>query len=140
MKGRLLTVDEANALVPRLEIIMGTLQRDGLMLREALHAVAAQGGRTADDLTTAELLERQPDLRPVVDEIEKLLGEIESFGGQLKGLDMGLIDFPARIDGEIVLLCWQFGEKEIAYWHSLEGGFSGRQALPAQRPRSPYLQ
>ena len=33
-------------------------------------------------------------------------------------------------DGEEVLLCWQVGEEEIAYWHGLEEGFAGRKPLP----------
>ena len=45
-------------------------------------------------------------------------------------LDEGLVDFPALHRGETVLLCWQLGEDEIRYWHSVEGGFAGRRPLP----------
>ena len=41
----------------------------------------------------------------------------------------GLIDFPALRRGETVLLCWQLGEDEVAFWHGLEDGFAGRQPL-----------
>ena len=47
----------------------------------------------------------------------------------VKDLDRGLVDFPALRDGEEVLLCWQVGEGEVAYWHGLEEGFAGRKPL-----------
>jgi hypothetical protein len=29
-------------------------------------------------------------------------------------------------------LCWQLGEDEVAYWHSIEDGFAGRKPLPIE--------
>ena len=51
-------------------------------------------------------------------------------GIQVKDVDRGLIDFPAVIDGQDALLCWQLGEPRIAYWHTPEDGFAGRRPLP----------
>ncbi len=67
----------------------------------------------------------QPALTGLVDEIHEL-------GVQVKDLDRGLIDFPARHPekGDIVLLCWELGEPEVAHWHDLEEGFAGRKPLP----------
>jgi hypothetical protein len=42
---------------------------------------------------------------------------------------MGLVDFPAEIEGEPAYLCWQYGEKEVAFWHRIEDGFGGRKPL-----------
>ena len=53
----------------------------------------------------------------------------QALGVLVKDLDRGLVDFPALRDGEEVLLCWQVGEGEIAYWHGLEEGFAGRKPL-----------
>ena len=138
MKERLFTVQEANALIPRLELIMSRLQRHGLHLREQVSELARQTGQTPEELTTAQLLELRPELHPVVEELDRLLTEIESFGGELKGLDLGLVDFPSEIDGKRVLLCWQYGEKEIAYYHARNAGFAGRKPIADARPR--YLQ
>jgi hypothetical protein len=50
---------------------------------------------------------------------------------QVKDLDEGLIDFPAKHPGgDTVLLCWRLGETDVAYWHGLEEGFAGRKPLP----------
>jgi hypothetical protein len=50
-------------------------------------------------------------------------------GALVKDLDDGLVDFPARRGAEEILLCWRLGEEEIAFWHGLDEGFSGRKPL-----------
>jgi hypothetical protein len=56
--------------------------------------------------------------------------ELTELGAQVKDLDRGLLDFPARRGEEEVLLCWEVGEEEIRFWHGLEEGFAGRKPLP----------
>jgi hypothetical protein len=138
-KPQLFSLEEANALIPRLELIMERMQRRGIELRAALETMARDGGEPMANIEVSDLLERRPELRDLVDELEQLIHEIESCGGQFKGLELGLVDFPSEIDGQIGLLCWQYGEKEITHWHALDGGFSGRQPLP-KAARRVYLQ
>jgi hypothetical protein len=47
----------------------------------------------------------------------------------LRDLDRGLIDFPAIRDGREVYLCWIDDEPDIGFWHELDAGYAGRQAL-----------
>ena len=136
---RLFSLEEANALIPKLELIMERMQRRGIELRVAIEALAREGSMPMQDIEVSELLKRRPELGDLVQELEELIGEIEQFGGQFKGLELGLVDFPSEIDGQIGLLCWQYGEKEITHWHPLETGFDGRQPLPKTVRRS-YLQ
>jgi hypothetical protein len=135
----LFSLDEANGLIPKLELIMERMQRRGIELREAIEALARAGGEPMANIEVSDLLERRPELRELVDELEHLIHEIETCGGQFKGLELGLVDFPSEIDGQIGLLCWQYGEKEITHWHPLDTGFDGRQPLP-KAVRRPYLQ
>jgi hypothetical protein len=136
---QLFSLEEANALIPKLELIMGRMQRRGIELREAIEAMAREGGGPMLNVEVSELLERRPELQSLVDELEQLIHDIEACGGHFKGLELGLVDFPSEIDGQIGLLCWQYGEKEITHWHPLESGFDGRQPLPKTVRRS-YLQ
>lgn len=138
-KPRLFSLEEANALIPRLELIMERMQRRGLELREALEVMARETQAPLANIEISELLERRPELQALVDDLEHLIGEIDACGGQFKGLELGLVDFPSEIEGQVGLLCWQYGEKEITHWHSLDSGFAGRQALPSAQRRS-YLQ
>jgi hypothetical protein len=140
VKDQLFTIAEANALIPRLEIIMAKLQQQGLAFRDGLNDLARHTGQPPEELTTMQILELRPELHPLVEEMEALLQELDSWGVHLKGLDLGLIDFPAEVEGELVLLCWQYGEKELGYYHSLEGGFAGRKPLDPQAERPRYLQ
>jgi hypothetical protein len=141
MQQHLFSIDEANALIPRLEILMGRLQQRAATLRSGIEQLAEETGRPAHDLSTAEIVELRPELQPVIEELEDLVGDIEECGGEFKGLELGLVDFPCEMNGELALLCWQFGEKEICYWHSVDGGFGGRQPLSErQASRSRSLQ
>jgi len=78
----------------------------------------------------AELASATAEVDAVARRMGQLVDEITSHGAQVKDLDSGLIDFPARHHGETVLLCWQLGEEEIAWWHRVEDGFAGRRPLP----------
>ncbi len=127
---KLFTLDEANALIPKLELAMARITRLGFDLRREIEAIAGDLDRPASEVSPNELLQLRPELEAVVVELERLVAEIESCGAQFKGFDLGLVDFPAEIDGRVGLLCWQFGEKEITHWHSLDGGFAGRKPLP----------
>ena len=62
-------------------------------------------------------------------EFEKAMRELHAAGAQLKDLDEGLVDFLSQQGEETILLCWKEGEDQIAYWHDLTSGFSGRQPL-----------
>lgn len=63
-------------------------------------------------------------------EIARVVTRIQELGVLVKDLDRGLVDFPALRGDEEVLLCWELGEDEIAFWHGLEEGYAGRKPLP----------
>lgn len=59
-------------------------------------------------------------------------GLIQSFqktGIELKDIDTGLVDFPAVMNGQEVLLCWKQGEDGIRYYHGEQDGFAGRRPI-----------
>ena len=55
--------------------------------------------------------------------------DLESTGVFLKGLDEGLLDFPAKRFDEEIWLCWKEGETEIKFWHEKDTGFIGRKPI-----------
>ena len=131
--ARHFTIEEANALIPRLEMLMADAQRAALALRSAMQE--SDDATAADARTTKDVLRVRPDLADEVHRLEWAVAEIEALGCQFKGLDLGLVDFPAQVDGTTVLLCWQYGEKQIAFWHLTDEGFADRRALAAaERP------
>jgi hypothetical protein len=132
-------LEDANAIVPRLQILMERLQRGALRLHEQMSELAGETGVDIATLSAEDLLRERPAARVLVEELDGIVHEIEESGVHLKDVQLGLVDFPAERDGELVYLCWQFGEPEVAFWHRIEDGFAGRQPLPGS-PRPRYLQ
>jgi hypothetical protein len=48
---------------------------------------------------------------------------------EVKGLAPLLLDFPARLQGRSVRLCWLEGDSELSWYHLSELGFPGRRPL-----------
>jgi len=61
--------------------------------------------------------------------IREALEGIEATGCVVKDLDTGLLDFPARIEGQEAYLCWRLGEDRNRFWHRQDEGFAGRKPL-----------
>jgi len=138
---KLFSLDDANALMPQLELVMEKMQRLGMKVREEIATLARERGQPGlPDLSTRQLLRLRPSLRPLFEEMAQAVQEIEKYGCYFKGLELGLVDFPAELGGEIVELCWQYGEKEIAFYHRRTEGFAGRRPLNPQQPKPRYYQ
>jgi hypothetical protein len=57
------------------------------------------------------------------------LNRILESGCLIKDLEVGLLDFPSRINNEEVYLCWRLGEDRIRFYHRQDEGFAGRKPL-----------
>jgi hypothetical protein len=67
-----------------------------------------------------------------VQKLQDAMDQIEDSGCIVKDLDVGLVDFPALLGEEQVLLCWKLGEPRIEYWHRNEEGFGGRKPIDGE--------
>jgi hypothetical protein len=133
MARRYFTPSEANELLAEVRPLAESLvqHRQGMRLaaerRARLTARIAGNGGDLDPQEPGELDEQfQRESHAVTQAAEQL----ERLGVLVKDLDTGLVDFPALHEGEEVLLCWQVGEDEVAYWHGADEGFAGRKPLP----------
>jgi hypothetical protein len=72
-------------------------------------------------------MEAQLDFMEI--EAKTYLDNIQNQGVLLKNIEPGLVDFPAMIDNEEVLLCWKMGEPSVMYYHDPYEGFAGRKKL-----------
>jgi hypothetical protein len=123
------TVEQANEEVPRLAMLVGQLQRCALALDAERRSAAAAAGVAVESLSTGELVRRRPAARALIEELGAVVHDIERSGAQLKDIELGLVDFPGEVDGRPALLCWQFGESEVAFWHREGEGFAGRRPI-----------
>ena len=69
------------------------------------------------------------ELNSTVTKFYQSIEDLESTGVFLKGLDEGLLDFPAKRFDEEIWLCWKEGETEIKFWHEKDAGFMGRKPI-----------
>jgi hypothetical protein len=61
--------------------------------------------------------------------MKSALTRILETGCIIKDLDVGLLDFPSRINNQEVYLCWRLGEDRIRFYHRQDEGFAGRKPL-----------
>ena len=133
MAPRTFTPAEANALLDEVRPLTERMVEHRRRLADAqarrartLEHISGNGG----DVTPSELAELVEEVEREATAVAKAVRGLTELGAQVKDLDAGLVDFPARRgDGEPVLLCWRLGEDEIAWWHSEEAGFGGRRPL-----------
>lgn len=127
LEMKIFTVEEANALLPRVRKIVARIQQAHKSLaryredvKKAAEAAENGGGGIVDGVQYASILST----------LTEQLTELEGLGVQMKDFERGLIDFPSLRDGRMVLLCWQMGEgDELEWWHDVDAGFAGRTPL-----------
>lgn len=129
---KLFTVEEANAMLPLIRAIAGdmvALSRDVDERRDRLNQINDHRESDSSNPYTDEVAHIEQEVVKDIERIEEYARELSQLGVEPKGALQGLVDFPAKIDGRIVYLCWQYNEPEVLYWHAIDGGFAGRQPL-----------
>lgn len=116
-------------MLPLVRRIVEDLVRDHDTWQEKVDAfeIAAVGSSADHPDAIAELL--QQDALRLAADIEGYVKELSALGVECKGLEAGLVDFPAELDGEAIYYCWKLGEPSVQYWHGREAGFAGRQPI-----------
>jgi hypothetical protein len=142
-KGRALktfSLQEAQTLLP---VLQSLLRRaiDGKKLVEEIdgefhdlaNRVFVNGGMSLD---VQKFARRKAEREKTVQSVKDAIEEIDAIGVQVKDLDIGLLDFPCEVDGEVILLCWKLGETDITHWHGFEEGFAGRKPIDERIARA----
>ena len=118
MAKKIFTPQEANRRLPLIKKIVADILEKGQRARKLMALV--QGESVPKEIYALE------------EEIEPLMEELEGLGCYFKdwNFEIGLVDFPAMIDGEAVLLCWRSDEPAIRWYHGFEDGYPGRKMIP----------
>jgi len=130
------TLEAVNALVPRLNAIVGQQLTRRLDIEGRLKKLAELSGSgdvpdsfepSPDDGAAARELKHE--LAQRIEVYREGWQELENMGAVLKDPGIGLLDFYGRVEGKLVWLCWKYGELEVSHYHALDEGFSARKLL-----------
>jgi len=116
------TPEEANRTLPLVRSIVNDILRIGSQLRT----------RITELMQTGEDPRRDETCMAFSDTLKELHAELEELGCEYKdwNFNIGLVDFPAIIEGREVLLCWRSDEETITHYHGFMDGYAGRKTLP----------
>jgi len=131
MGNRYYTPDEVNLLIPELEQIIAYLRRLDAEIQEKdwrLRQRKVEARRRDDKVDTYTFLQEEAELDFLRILSQGQCDRIRELGGELKG--GYLVDFPARIGGQEVLLCWRPGEPVVGWYHGVHEGMMNRKPLP----------
>lgn len=118
------TLEEARALLPNVRRWLLMLQSSGRALKK-VDSQLFQMRRWGEDLGGRWAVEWT---RLSVEFLEALM-EFQRREILVKDLDRGLVDFPSLRGDREVFLCWEMDEEDIQFWHDLDSGYAGREAI-----------
>ena len=125
MPKKYFTVEEANALIPDLNDWVPRLQELYSLMHKGFPDI--QNARSKAEYSGGSIY--GADYLKVALKVNEITKNFEKRGCVLKGIEIGLVDFPSIREGKEVYLCWKIPEQEIRYWHDLDSGFAGRQPI-----------
>lgn len=132
---RIFTVDEANRLLPAIEDLFRGMDAMSARARELSDLVSDMESywtKAIEDPANEDhprYVALREELAATLQSMNEAAIQLNALGCELKDPNRGLIDFYAYVNGELVYLCWQRGEKDVGFWHTLEAGFPGRRPL-----------
>ncbi|MCC3374422.1 DUF2203 domain-containing protein [Cohnella sp. REN36] len=136
METRIFTPDEANALLPELNEDLRRLQTLTRQFEERCRELRSQKASWAVQMVDGTagnadpFFEEESRLDFLRIEADLLISNFARKGVLLKMIEPGLIDFPAVVNGEDVLICWRQGESSVKHYHGWHDGYQSRKPLP----------
>jgi len=130
---KVFSLNEANKTLPLVSRIIQDVVRthQELTKRGERARKLRQEKRTAQATAqaTVQAAEEEARAQDLGYEIESYFEELEKIGCSCKDPVLGLVDFPACVGDQIILLCWKLGEPQILYYHDLKSGFARRKPV-----------
>ena len=132
-ESKYFSLTEAERLRAQLEPVLIEAMESRRKLGEAeeqLNTLAERIQRSGGLLISYEKTARMRlDRNRSEEAVRSALEQIQATGCVVKDLDVGLLDFPARINNQEVYLCWRLGEDRIRFYHRQDEGFSARKPI-----------
>jgi hypothetical protein len=130
MPARLFTLDEANRLLPLVRAIVRDAVAAYRGTKEAIQAL--QRLKTPPVAPSAERERQERRIERHLEELRRLVAELEELGCRLRDYETGAVDFPAAAldaQGLFVVYCWAVGDDRVAHWHGEDEGYESRRLV-----------
>jgi hypothetical protein len=120
MAEREFTVAEARALLPEVRARAAEFVQVRADLSQLAYELNTAGSSDLGGVAEVKAFEAR---------LDDMVGWFGAQGIEVKSVTPLLLDFPARLEGRSVRLCWLEGDTELAWYHLSELGFAGRRPL-----------
>ena len=121
------SIDQANRALPLVRRIVQDIVDEYARWQEMVKRLDVMAAAAARDAVAVDRLQR--DIQSAARAIDGFVRELTELGVEMKGFDVGLVDFPGEMGGRPVYLCWRLGESSVAHWHERDAGYAGRRPL-----------
>jgi len=71
----------------------------------------------------------EQELSGIYEQMGQIVDGLVARGIVLRDGRNGIVDFPCRYRGRVIMLCWQMDEPDLDFWHEADAGFLTRQPL-----------
>jgi len=121
VKTKYFTAQEANETLPLVKRIVQDILETAQQIRSLVNYLK-------DDA------DKSKDVEKLISQLQGYFFELEELGCYYKdwSFGLGLVDFPAIINGEKVLLCWRSDENNLQFYHGYNDGYAGRKSIPPE--------
>ena len=120
------SITDANKILP---IVIKKFNYSKTLKNEIITIEQQIGSDSTSKTSMVDYTILKQKLNRKITEFYQSIEDLESLGVVLKGLEQGLLDFPAKRFDEEIWLCWKEGETEIKFWHEKNSGFMGRKPI-----------
>lgn len=113
------TPKEAKLTLPLVKKIVKDILDTGFVIKSIADAVDGK-------------IENSEEVKILLARMNSYLMELEEIGCYYKdwNFTIGLVDFPAIINNDDVMLCWQSDEEDILFYHRPHEGYAERKKIP----------
>ena len=136
MQSKLISIEEANRMLPLLRRIVGDITRNWEQIiykRTELEClekgVDSAGSSLSSTDRDSSLQGLKQELNGLIDRINNYIREVEDLGCFVEEFKRGIINFPSLYNGRKVFLCWKPEEESVGHWHELDESFNDRMKI-----------
>lgn len=124
---RRFTLNHANATLP----LVSRIVADVTTTNAQYQSLRAQLRHTLDPAARTPL---HAAAQHLIQQLQRLAGELNNIGCQLRDFSRGYVDFVSTHDGRDICLLWQPGQPTITHWHERDGYATNLHPIETLKP------